>query len=163
MRNYVEATAEADRWWKRSHQRLTGPKDMLACVQAGGSWGNNFSWRRRKGALSEGVARQLALMSKYGICCPEDQDLAAPLPTEPGEWFMQKHLPFSLELRVGFLQPATHKALELPHAPALTPPDMKRGYGNLLTGQARAQTALRAAYVEQFFQRAPAPKRKWGW
>ena len=62
-----------------------------------------------------------------------------------------------------FLQPAMHTSLQLPHAPALTPPDMKRGYGTVLTGQASAQAALRAAYVEEFFVRKPAPKRKWGW
>ena len=163
VRSYVEATAEADLRWKRAHKRLSGPKDMLACAQAGGSWGNNFSWRRRQGSLGESAARQLALISRFGMCCPEDQALDATLPTAPGEWFLAKHLRLSLELRVGFLQPAMHTALELPHAPALTPPDMKRGYGTLLTGQARAQEALRAAYVEQFFERAPAAKRKWGW
>ena len=136
---------------------------MLACAQAGGSWGNNFLWRGRKGTLSEFVARQLAVTSRFGICCPDDQLLTAPLPTEPGEWFRQRNLPLSLELRVGFLQPDMHTALELPHAPALTPPDMKRGYGTLLAGQNRAQAAPRAAYVEQFFERAPAAKRKWGW
>ena len=45
---YVEETAEADLRWKRFNKRLGGPKDMLACAQAGGSWGNNFSWRNRK-------------------------------------------------------------------------------------------------------------------
>ena len=40
---------------------------------------------------------------------------------------------------------------------------MQRGYGTLLLGQAKAQTALREAYVEQFLTEAPAAKRRrWG-
>ena len=76
---------------------------------------------------------------------------------------MEQNLPLSLEIRVGFLLPAMHTALQLPHATALKPPDMRRGYGTLLTGQARAQTALRAAYVAQFFGQPPAAKRHRDW
>ena len=136
---------------------------MLACAQAGGSWGNNLSSRRRRGALNENDAKQLALISRFGLCCPEDQTLDTALPTTSEEWFSERNLRLSLELRVGFLQPAMHTALALPHATALLPPDMRRGYGTLLTGQATAQEALRAAYVEEFFTRAPAPKRRRGW
>ena len=58
------------------------------------------------------------------------------------------------------MRPAMHKALSLPHALALKLPDMRRGYGTLVTGQAKAQAALREAYVEQFFAGAPAAAGK---
>ena len=163
VRRYIERTTEADAAWKSRHRKLGGTQDMLSCAQAGGSWGNNFSSRRRQGTLNENDAKQLALVSKFGLCCPDDQALDTALPTSSDEWFSERNLPLSLELRVGFLQPAMHAALNLPHATALLPPDMRRGFGTLLTGQATAQEALRAAYVEVFFTRAPAPKRRRGW
>ena len=148
---------------------------MLSCAQTGGPWGNNFIKRRRQDSLGETEARQLALVSKFGLCCPTDMALDAPLPTAPEEWFQAQHLPHALALRVGFLQSDMHVALNLPHVTSLKQPDMRRGYGTLLAGQARAQAALKAEYVAEFFERARAPppppppppphtpKRKRGW
>ena len=92
---------------------------MLSCAQTGGSWGNNFRRRRRQGAIGETEARQLALISKFGLCGPTDMTLDAPLPTEPEEWFQAQHLPHALAIRVGFLQPHMHAALGLPRATLL--------------------------------------------
>ena len=112
--------------------------------------------------MEEAEARQLALVSRYGICCPESHPLTEPLPIDSDDWFREKYLPLSLELRVGFLLPDMHKAMGLPHAPALKPPGMRRGYGTMLLAQAKAQAALREAYVEEFFVRTPSAKRKRG-
>ena len=154
---YIEVTTRWDDWWRYQHEKIHGPEDMLSCAQTGGSWGNNFRRRRRQGAIGETEARQLALISKFGLCCPTDMTLDDPLPTAPEEWFQEQHLPHALAIRVGFLQPHMHAALGLPHACSLKQPDMRRGYGTLLAGQARAQAALKAEYVAEFFERAPAP------
>ena len=147
---YIELTTERDMGWKRRHAKLRRPSDMLDCVRSGGSWGSNFSWRRRRYRIEEADARQLAVVSRFGLCCPEGQDLHAPLPMETGEGFRPQHLHLALEIRVGFLLPGMHAAMRLPHATALVPPDMSQGYGTLLMGQARAQAALREAFAAQF-------------